>query len=84
VVQEQLDALLVTFRGEHPDHVFAIRRPSHNVPIRQARIEHRESVMMLRRDGDVFHASGLRQRHPRRGSNFIGLKNAAPSRNPFY
>jgi hypothetical protein len=66
VVKEQLDALLVAFRGKHPDHVFAVRRPRHNVPIRQARIEHRKSVMMLRSDGDVFHASGLRQCHPRR------------------
>ena len=66
VVQEQLDALLVTFRCEHPDNVSAVRCPCHNVPVRQFRIEHRESVVMLRSDGDVLHTRGFCQRHPRR------------------
>src|SRR5207253_3762965 len=33
VVQEQLDALLMALRSEHPDYVFAVRSARHNIPI---------------------------------------------------
>src|ERR1700693_1436413 len=80
VVKKQLDALLVTFRRKHADHVFAVGSPRHHVPIRQARIKHRESIMMLRSDGDVFHSRGLRQRHPRRRVKLDGIEKSGEFR----
>ena len=74
VVQEQLDALFMALLGEHPDYVLAVRRARHDIPIRQFRIEHREPVVMLRGNGDVFHACGLCQRDPRRGIIFDGIE----------
>src|SRR5258707_3166455 len=56
----------MTLRREHPDDILAVRRARYNIPIRQFRIEHCESVVMLGGDGDVLHARGLRQCDPRR------------------
>ena len=74
VVQEQLNALLMAFRRQHPDHVFAVGRARHDIPVRQFRIEHCKSVVVLGSDGDVLHACGLRQRNPRRRVKLDGIE----------
>ena len=66
VVEEELDALLVAGVGQHLQHVLPVGRAVHDVVVAHLRVEHREAVVVLRRDRDVPHARGLGHRHPRR------------------
>src|SRR5207248_5545286 len=45
VIHKQLDSLLMTFRRQHADDVFPVRRARRDVPVRQLGIEHRESEL---------------------------------------
>ena len=78
VVEEELDALPAALVGELLQRVALERRPVDDVVPRRLRREHREAIVVARRDRDVSHAGGLGERRPTRcASNFIGIERAS-------
>ena len=69
VVEAQLDSLLAAFLGQLLKRVALERRRIDDVERVRLRIEHREAVVMLRGDHDVFHARRLGQRN-----NIVGAE----------
>ena len=67
VVEAEADAALRAGVGELLEHVALERRGVDDVVGAGLRLEHREAVVMLRGDHDVFHARVLRELHPRVG-----------------
>ena len=55
----------MAFVRQHFQRIFAVRRPLHNIPIGHLGVEHGETIMMARGDGDVLHPRRLGQRDPR-------------------
>ena len=64
VIKEQLHALPMAFVRQHLEHVLVIRRAVYDVPIALLGAPHREPVVMLAGDGDIFHPGVFRHRNP--------------------
>jgi hypothetical protein len=74
IIKKQVDALVVALFRERLQRIFRVRSASNDVPVGNFRIEHRETVVMSRGDGDVFHARRLGQRDPGLGIEFLRIK----------
>src|ERR1700722_8471808 len=59
---------------QHFQWILPIRRPLHNIPVRNFRIEHRKPIMMPRRNRDVLHPRGLSQRNPGPSIKLLRIK----------
>ena len=74
MIEKQLNALLAAFFGKLLQRIFRIRRRIDDVPLVLLRREHRETVMMLARDRDVFHPRRFRQRNDLRRIELCRIK----------
>src|SRR5215472_8831209 len=64
IIEEELDALMVAFVGEHFQRIFSIGRSGDDVPVGNFGVEHGKAVVMTRGDRDVLHPCGFGQRDP--------------------
>src|SRR5580704_15131045 len=64
----------MTLIRQHLQRIFSIRRPLHNIPVRNFRIEHRKPIMMPRRNRDVVHPRSLSQRNPGPSIELLRIK----------
>ena len=74
IIEEELDALAMALLRQHLQRILLVRRALHDIPVGDFRIEHREAVVMARRDRDVFHPGSLGQRDPGLRVKFLGIE----------
>ena len=64
IVEAQSNSILLTSRRQFLQRVALEWRRVINIPVGDHRVEHRKSVVVLRRDHDVFHPRVLGNLHP--------------------
>ena len=74
IVEVKLDALAVSFVGEHFERIFFVGRALDDVPVREFGVEHGEAVVVAGSDGDVLHAGGFGESDPGFGVEFFGIE----------
>ena len=80
IVEIKRNSLFLTLVGQLFDDVAAERRRFHDIVIRILRIEHRETVVMTRRDCNVFCAGIFNGRHPGSGIEFRRIESGSEFR----
>ena len=65
IIESKLDAVFFAGGGQFLQRIAMKRRRLHDVPRTGFRVEHREAVVMLGGDDDVFHAGVFGESSPR-------------------